>query len=88
MSAQVIEPFGGGGCAFAPQDFRNEDDEERDFEEQIDEALEQWQADFCMEKGRMPTPTEYAAQYKRLRNPPQKRVFPEVHWSDDGECPF
>lgn len=89
MSAQTIEPFGGGGCAFAPQDYRNEDDEMLDFQSQTDEAMEHWREAFFASNGRYPNGDEENAHYEALRNPPQKRVFPcpEVLWSDDGECP-
>lgn len=82
MSAQTIEPFG-GGCAFAPQDFRNEDDEMLDFQSQTDEAMEHWREAFFASNGRYPNGDEENAHYEALRNPPQKRVLPEVEW-DDG----
>lgn len=83
MSAQVIEPFGGGGCAFAPQDFRNEDDELLDFQEQTDASMAQWREAFFASNGRYPNGDEENAHYAALRNPPQKFVVPEVEW-DDG----
>jgi len=83
MSAQVIEPFGGGGCAFAPQDFRNEDDEMRDFQSQTDETMEQWREAFLSSKGRYPNGDEENAHFAALCNPPQKFVIPEVEWDDD-----
>lgn len=83
MSAQTIEPFGGGGCAFAPQDYRNEDDELLDFQAQTDEAMAQWREAFFASNGRYPNGDEENAHYAALRNPPQKFVVPEVEW-DDG----
>lgn len=83
MSSQTIEPFGGGGCAFAPQDYRNEDDELLDFQEQTDASMAQWREAFFASNGRYPNGDEENAHYAALRNPPQKFVVPEVEW-DDG----
>lgn len=83
MDARIIEPFGGGGCAFAPQDYRNADDEERDFEEQTEDEMSAWREAFFVSNGRYPNGDEENAHYEALRNQPQKFVLPEVEW-DDG----
>lgn len=82
----VIEPFGGGGCAFSPNDTRDADDEMRDFEEHVEEAMQSWRSDFEARNGRAPTGDEENEHYRSLRDAPPRQEGEAVTF--DGDCPF
>lgn len=83
----VIEPFNGGGCAFSPNDYRNADDEERDFEEQSSEAMDMWRCQFWKENGRPPSGEEENEHFESLKR--ARETAQSLEWAgDDGDCPF